>query len=557
MANLRDSKDIHRLYSPKSRLADFPQADWRMVVRAALNTARAFAVLHQAGHLVGDVNHGGVRISPDATVRLIDTDSFQVSHQGRTFLCEVGVQDFTPPELQGKAFKQVTRTANHDNFGLAVLIFQMLMNGRHPFAGRYSGSGEMPIEKAIPEFRYAYSSNAAAMKMQPPPLTPPAAAASPEVAGLWERAFGSGGAKPGGRPTAQEWVQALTKLESGFVRCSQRSSHFYFGGYGSCPWCPIERAGIALFGGTAAVIKKLGPGQFNLESVWRDITSATLPPLASMPQPTVVPASQSVAAVGLRRRAWRNMGWAVGLAILVLGVVLNAPAFLLWAGLGFGMGAWVNSRGRADVTPITARYQQAKTHYEGLKARWTQEQSDTQLQLKQQQLRPLRDELLGLSAERERRYAVLMNNRQRHALNAYLDQFEIEKATIPGIGAAKKAMLESFGVETAADVVRSNVLQVPGFGPALTDRLLKWRQKLEGQFRFNPAAAIDPRQVADLDRTIMSRRSQLEAELTTGRMTVLQLRQAALTRRQALESAMQDAARLYSQAAADAKAVGG
>jgi DNA-binding helix-hairpin-helix protein with protein kinase domain len=528
-----------------------------MVVRAALNTARAFAVLHQAGHLVGDVNHGGVRISPDATVRLIDTDSFQVSHQGRTFLCEVGVQDFTPPELQGKAFKQVTRTANHDSFGLAVLIFQMLMNGRHPFAGRYSGSGEMPIEKAIPEFRYAYSSNAAAMKMQPPPLTPPAAAASPEVAGLWERAFGSGGAKPNGRPTAQDWVQALTKLEGGFVRCSQRSSHFYFGGYGSCPWCPIERAGIALFGATAAVIKKLGPGQFNLESVWRDITSAILPPLAAMPQPTVVPASQAVAAVGQRRRAWRNMGWAAGLAILVLGVVLNAPAFLLWAVLGFGMGAWVNSRGRANVTPITGRYQQAKTHYEGLKARWTREQSDTQLQSKQQQLRPLRDELLGLSAERERRYAVLMNNRQRHALNAYLDQFEIEKAKIPGVGAAKKAMLESFGVETAADVVRSKVLQVPGFGPALTDRLLKWRQKLEGQFHFNPAAAIDPRQVADLDRTIMSRRSQLEAELTTGRMTVLQLRQAALTRRQALESAMQEATRLYSQAAADAKAVGG
>ncbi|WP_232224419.1 hypothetical protein [Candidatus Paracaedibacter symbiosus] len=123
MANLRDSKDIHRLYSPKSRLADFPQADWRMVVRAALNTARAFSVLHQAGHLVGDVNHGGVRVAPNATVRLIDTDSFQISHQGRTFLCEVGVQDFTPPELQGKAFKQVMRTANHDNFGLASYNF--------------------------------------------------------------------------------------------------------------------------------------------------------------------------------------------------------------------------------------------------------------------------------------------------------------------------------------------------------------------------------------------------------------------------------------------------
>ena len=148
-----------------------------------------------------------------------------------------------------------------------------------------------------------------------------------------------------------------------------------------------------------------------------------------------------------------------------------------------------------------------------------------------------------------------MNNRQRHALNAYLDRFEIEKASIAGIGAAKKAMLESFGVETAADVSRGRVLQVPGFGPALTDRLLKWRSKLEAQFRFDPTSAIDPRQVADLDRTIMSRRSQLESELATGRMAILQMRQAALTRRQALENAMQDAVRSYSQAAAGLKAV--
>jgi len=555
MANLRDSKDIHRLYSPKSRLADFPQADWRMVVRAALNTARAFAVLHQAGHLVGDVNHGGVRVAPNATVRLIDTDSFQVSHQGRTFLCEVGVQDFTPPELQGKAFKQVTRTANHDNFGLAVLIFQMLMNGRHPFAGRYSGPGEMPIEKAIPEFRYAYSSNAAAMKMQPPPLTPHAAAASPLVAGLWERAFGSNGPRADGRPKAQEWVQALTQVETGFVRCTVRSSHFYFGAYGSCPWCPIERAGIALFGATAEVIKKLSSSQFNLELVWRDISSALLPPMPALPPPRVVPATSAVLVMGQRRSVWRKVAWGVGLTIAMLGVLISAPLFPLWAGWGLIMGAWLNSRGKADFAPIITRNQQAKTHYDGLKERWAREQADTQIQAKQQQLRPLRDELMGLKGERDRRYTVLMNNRQRHALNAYLDRFEIEKASISGIGAAKKAMLESFGVETAADVSRGRVLQVPGFGPALTDRLLKWRSKLEAQFRFDPNSAIDPRQVADLDRVIMSRRSQLESELATGRMAILQMRQAALTRRQALESAMQEAVGIYSQAAADVKAI--
>lgn len=556
MANLRASKDIHKLYSPKSRLADFPQADWRLVVRAALNTARAFSVLHQAGHLVGDVNHGGVRVSPDATVKLIDTDSFQISHQGRTFLCEVGVQDFTPPELHGKAFKQVTRTANHDNFGLAVLIFQMLMNGRHPFAGRYSGPGDMPIEKAIPEFRYAYGRDIARTRMSPPPLSASPAAASPWISDLWERAFGTEGAKPGGRPKAEDWVQALTKLEQHFKRCSSRPSHFYFNGLAECPWCPIERAGIALFGGAAVVIPKLASGPFNLDAIWRDISTAALPPMQAIPQLRAVPATPHMQALGSRRRFWKTTGWLVGLLIAALGITLSAVFAPVWAGLGWALGAWVNSRGRSDLAPLTSDYQQAKAQFDGLTARWKQEQGDAQLQLKQNQLRPLKEEYAGLQAERDRRYNALFNNRRQSALKQFLDQFEIEQASIPGVGAAKKAMLESFGIETAADVNRNAVLNVPGFGPALTDRVMKWRQEKEARFHFNPNSSIDPRQVADLDRTIQARRSQIEADLVAGRLAILQMRQAAMARRRSLEEAMRVAVDVLSQQKADAEAAG-
>ncbi|WP_329840702.1 hypothetical protein [Stenotrophomonas geniculata] len=556
MANLRASKDIHKLYSPKSRLADFPQADWRLVVRAALNTARAFSVLHQAGHLVGDVNHGGVRVSPDATVKLIDTDSFQISHQGRTFLCEVGVQDFTPPELHGKAFKQVTRTANHDNFGLAVLIFQMLMNGRHPFAGRYSGPGDMPIEKAIPEFRYAYGRDIARTRMSPPPLSASPAAASPWVSDLWERAFGTEGAKPGGRPKAEDWVKALTKLEQHFKRCSSRPSHFYFNGLAECPWCPIERAGIALFGGAAVVIPKLASGPFNLDAIWQDISTAALPPMQAIPQLRAVPATPHMQALGSRRRFWKTTGWLVGLLIAALGITLSAVFAPVWAGLGWALGAWVNSRGRSDLVPLTSDYQQAKAQFDGLTARWKQEQGDAQLQLKQNQLRPLKEEYAGLQAERDRRYNALFNNRRQSALKQFLDQFEIEQASIPGVGAAKKAMLESFGIETAADVNRNAVLNVPGFGPALTDRVMKWRQEKEARFHFNPNSSIDPRQVADLDRTIQARRSQIEADLVAGRLAILQMRQAAMARRRSLEEAMRVAVDVLSQQKADAEAAG-
>ena len=45
--------------------------------------------------------------------------------------------------------------ADHDRFGLAVLIFHLLMMGRHPFSGVYLDKGDMPLEKAIREGRFA------------------------------------------------------------------------------------------------------------------------------------------------------------------------------------------------------------------------------------------------------------------------------------------------------------------------------------------------------------------------------------------------------------------
>ena len=37
---------------------------------------------------------------------------------------------------------------NHDNFGLAVLIFQLLFMGRHPFSGRYQRPGRHALSNA-------------------------------------------------------------------------------------------------------------------------------------------------------------------------------------------------------------------------------------------------------------------------------------------------------------------------------------------------------------------------------------------------------------------------
>ncbi|MEQ1895710.1 MAG: hypothetical protein ABL998_24485, partial [Planctomycetota bacterium] len=128
--------DLHLLYGPRSRLANFPLAGWAHLVRAAANLARAFAVVHEHGHVLGDVNDKVALVNAQALVKLIDCDGFQIRHGQGVFTCDVGVLSHQPPELQGVAsFRGLKRSENHDAFGLAVLVFQLLFLARHPFSG--------------------------------------------------------------------------------------------------------------------------------------------------------------------------------------------------------------------------------------------------------------------------------------------------------------------------------------------------------------------------------------------------------------------------------------
>ena len=172
MPRVVDARPLYELYSPRARVQHFPSADFRFLVHAAANVARLFAAVHKAGFIAGDVNHSNILVRSNATVAAVDCDSFQVG-DGSRFPCLVGTELFVPPELLGKALGATRRTGNHDAFGLAVLIFHLLFMGRHPFAGRYLGKGEMPIERAIAESRFAYSHDTGRTQMAPPPYTPP------------------------------------------------------------------------------------------------------------------------------------------------------------------------------------------------------------------------------------------------------------------------------------------------------------------------------------------------------------------------------------------------
>ena len=187
MPRFADHRPIHNLYllTPRKRL--FPDADWDFLIRAAESIAAAFAAIHARGTVVGDVNQGNVMVSARASVALIDCDSFQVTVAGRCFPCLVGVPEFTPPELQQiPSFRNLVRTVNHDRFGLAVLLFYLLLMGKHPFAGRPLDDREMDLDEDIRHFRFAYGRGEAALRVAPPPFSPTLDVLSPELRELFE-----------------------------------------------------------------------------------------------------------------------------------------------------------------------------------------------------------------------------------------------------------------------------------------------------------------------------------------------------------------------------------
>lgn len=112
----------------------FPKLDRPALAGYLLNLLATIRELHTAGVMVGDYNPANFLCDPGSgTVTLIDCDSWQVTANGKTFRCPVAAPDMLAPELLGKELNKISRTQESELFSLAILLFKVLMLGRHPF----------------------------------------------------------------------------------------------------------------------------------------------------------------------------------------------------------------------------------------------------------------------------------------------------------------------------------------------------------------------------------------------------------------------------------------
>jgi DNA-binding helix-hairpin-helix protein with protein kinase domain len=561
MPKIAGHKPAFNLYSPKLRLQEFPTAGWSFLIHAAANAARAFAVIHESGHVIGDVNHGNLVVASDATVKLIDCDSFQVTAGKQRWFCEVGVSTHQPPEFQSlTSYKGIARTPNHDNFGLAVIVFQLLFMARHPFSGLYLGTGDMPIERAIKEYRFAYGANALALQMKPPPGSLGLNGVTKNLAQLFERAFAPAGSRDGARPKPEEWIAALGELARSLKKCGANPGHEYLAALGKCPWCDIEATGgFVLF----PVVFLAGPGPqpsgMDIAALWQQLRAIPDPgPALPLPPPAKIKLPKATAAPatkGVRRPAWLRRRMTAALVFTTV-VIIPASKFIgptsrlsdltFWAGavgvlilLSWAAMPFQKTRSKPELEQAAAK---ARERWSAIERQWKVEAGNEEFVQRRLALEKIKAEYDRLPHERLRRLQDLETNREGAQLNAFLDRCPLDGANIKGVGDAKVAVLQSYGIATAADIIDHRVLAVPGCGPVVLKRLKAWRHKQEARFKFDPKKGVSATDKATIEQRIMMERTRLERALSDGVAALATFSKESFARRQALQREAMSAA---------------
>lgn len=550
---------VHMVYSPAHRKQDRPKVAWDFLLYVARNTAAAFEALHSHGHVLGDVNQGNVMVGNDSKVILIDSDSFQINAKGSQHFCEVGVAHFTPPELQGlSSFKGFTRTANHDNFGLALLIYHLLYGGRHPFSGvpQRKGVGES-LEGDIKAYRFAYAKDAQSRGIAPPPLSIPLNLVPDSVASMFEVAFTEKGSS-GLRPTAHQWKSVLDGIRSRLKKCSVSPMHVFSDHLGSCPWCALEKQAVYYFVDLGTTFTA-SSGNFVFTQVWALIEAV------QAPQPIPVPVISSIHVTPLPLPAGISGSTSIAFyRFIVVAVAVAAIALMPKAWWLIAIGGWIgwsltgasgSSQRAAERKSRKSVEEQARREFDTLIQRAKIDVGPEGFFRKKDELRTVRDEFQALAAEEAKELERLKSTAQERQKLKFLESFFIDGADISGVGPTRKATLRSFGIETAADISKRRILQVRGFGDGLTRALTDWRASCERRFVFNPATAVTEADKNVVRAKIASRRAVLVNTLSAGPGELQRVRQLALSRSAAYKSQIEQAAKKLAQAQRDRELV--
>lgn len=501
MPRVSKGRHLHELYGTLSRKQHFPNTAWHHMVLAARNTAAAFHTVQSTGVVIGDVNQGNLMVDADMRVQLIDCDSFQIRSGEQLFHCPVGTPHFTPPELQSQLLREVDRSVNHDGFGLAILLFHLLFMGRHPFAGRFLGTGDMTIEKAIAERRFAFSKHRSETLVDPPPASLLLEDLPPSTGELFERAFRSDASNGQLRPTPEEWVRDLEQLIKSRKQCQYDPMHVHYSGIKECPWCRIEA-----FGGPSFFVEKAGASAITkdrllaLNKQVKAITPPTFPDIS--PAQVALPSMPTLKLKEKKDKPGPTItdlacgGMALG-ALAALFGPLSVWAYAAGCLIALASGLFLifdreSKLRRKTVDEFVEWLENGKAKL------WQQSQAilkrrDQQAESFQRSVDELTQQVEDYQAEGKALVRVLMEQsdvKKDELLRGFLLRDNLSK--VDGLTASNVAVLESYGIESAYDIEKINLYGIPMISSRMVIELLNWREEVEHGLVIKPDHGVTP-----------------------------------------------------------------
>jgi serine/threonine protein kinase len=209
----------------------------------AINLCELLASLHKLGHYFIDIKPQNIRVYKENNkIVLMDCDGYSIrdprSPSGR-FPADLISTDFIAPEVLKNNLSPKALGEEQDRYGLAVLLFQLLNQGTHPFQGIVTD----------PRIQVSTNDERAALWLYPHGLTPnPAVKPRPQsVHHLFlteTRVLFDGAFTALERPSASTWAKHFRNVldQKLLVGCKIQPDsfrHIHFRGF-ECIGCKIE-----------------------------------------------------------------------------------------------------------------------------------------------------------------------------------------------------------------------------------------------------------------------------------------------------------------------------
>ncbi|MFO6423038.1 protein kinase domain-containing protein [Motilimonas sp. KMU-193] len=231
LLDLSEHVQLEMLLSKRTRELHQLPDDIRFRIKVAINLCQQIAELHRLGHAIIDLKPANLSVNKrSAQVCIVDCDGFAIKGKQGDFPAHQYTAGFIAPEAYREQQPPQALSQAQDKFALAVILFQLLNHGLHPFQGVPKKGRELPTDNQnkIGQQLYPYGATAHP-DIAPSPwslhLDFPA-----ELINSFCRSLTSSQ-----RLNAIDWVELLKGLDLQLRQCSQENSHQYWGQ--SCPHC--------------------------------------------------------------------------------------------------------------------------------------------------------------------------------------------------------------------------------------------------------------------------------------------------------------------------------